>query len=253
MTLVGTVAAGSIDAILTSDNQSGKPYASVFFDPTVLDPGLAFNNPLPDGSHEIRFNPDDQGEPIQALGPVLAHEALHQDGDEQTGDKDGQMEEMLNQTALAFSWAQQLLIDPSLADQKTPLVKLLNTDLLALLNSGDHSFPRIGLSNAPQVQLGSAAVPSLVFVGAIFPFTSFENFERRAAALAGVQDIDTPGNTLLDEDVSAIIGAPVSGLNFNAATRDLVDKNQHVIDNATAIKLAGILKLTLQSPPASSP
>lgn len=239
LSLAGTSASGAINTILTSANQSGKPYAKVDFDASFTGAFAAASGNA-NGTRVIKITPGMKGESFQAIGSLLAHEAIHQDN------VNGQNEEVLAETARTVSWAENVLIDPTLTQKNTPLVRANNTLLLAMLNSGNTSFPKAGLTSAPQLQPTSTAVASKVFVGGSEKYLSFDNFTRTNAALTGISDVDTVGNTYLTSFVSKTNKSNVTGNGFTRNTRDLIDANQAAISNTDSVKLASILKLNIQ-------
>jgi hypothetical protein len=249
LSLAGTPDSGVIDAILTGDNMTGRPYSKVDFDDS-LSTGGALSTAASDGSRIIKVSPAFQAEPFQAIGALLAHEAMHQDG---AGDvnKEGGInsvnEETLAETARSVAWSEALLTDPTLATQDTTLVRANNTLSLAMLNSGSNGSPRIGLYNDPQVQSGaiSTTPASVVFVGGSEFYTSFDHFSRTRAIAGGTPDGDTPGNTFLNSFVSKITGTSQTGLDFTQSAEDKIDQGQQALSNQDAVNLASVLKVTI--------
>lgn len=237
--LVGTSESGAIDAILTSSNQSGKPFKNVDFNSAVTG-SYASSTGNPDGTRSLKLSPSIKGESFQAIGSIIAHEALHQDN------VNGQNEEVLADTARTTAWAENLLIDPSLANKNTLLVRDNNTLLLAMLNSGNNGYPKVGITSTPQMQTGATAVKSKVFVGGSESYLSLDNYIRTGASLGGIQDVDTVGNSYLNDFVSKMNRTNSSGNGFNRTTRDSLDKGQQAISNQDALKLASVLKLNIQ-------
>ncbi len=235
--LAGTSASAAIDSVLTSNNQSGKPYASINYDSTLSEGAmLAIANP--DGSRIIKVSSAFKGEPIEAIGANFAHEVMHQDN------VNGQQEEVLADTAKAIAWSEQLILNPGLANKNTASVRANNTLSLALLNSGNNGYPKVGITSAPQIQTGTTPAKSKVFVGGNENFISIDNFTRTSAALIGIQDVDTAGNNYLSSFVSKVNKSNVGNNGFTRVTRDSIDKNQLVLNNSDALKLSSILKLT---------
>ncbi len=235
--LAGTSASAAIDSVLTSNNQSGKPYASISYDSALTD-GAAVANGNSSGQRLIRMSNSYKGEPIEAVGAVLAHEVMHQDN------VNGQQEEVVANTARAMVWSEQLLLNPSLANKNTLAVRGNNTVSLALLNSGNNGYPKVGITSAPQIQTGATTPKSKVFVGGNENFVSLDNFTRTFSAIAGEQDIDTAGNSYLTAFVSKVNKSNVSNNGFTRSTRDSIDKNQALISNTDALMLSNILKLS---------
>lgn len=245
LSLSGTSASGAIDTVLTNNNRGGQPYVSIEID-LNLTASAALHHVFPDGTQKISVSANVKAEPFQALGALLAHEVMH---DDQPGRLLGQNEEVIASAALTFAWAEQLLVSPSLASRNTFRVRVNNTHLLALLNSGNNSFPRIGLTSAPQTQSGSMASPSKVFVGGWEGYRSFDHHTRAHAAFWGIPDIDTPGNAYLSDFVSKVTRSNQTGNGFNRATRDLIDRFQQAISNDQALTLATTLRLTVVTDP----
>jgi hypothetical protein len=163
---------------------------------------------------------------------------MHQDN------SNGQNEEVLAQTASAIIWAEQLLLNLNLATRNTPLTRSNNTLAIALLNSGNNSNPKVGITSAPRIQAGAVPLVSKVFVGGNENVISLDNYARGSAVVVAIQDLDTVGNSYLNTLVSKVNRSNVSNNGFTRATRDSVDKNQLALSNADALKLSVILRLT---------
>ena len=142
-----------------------------------------------------------------------------------------------------YVWAQQLLVDPSVASVRTDLVRMNNDRLFAMLNSGKFVFPRVGIEN----------VPLLDPAGGIFPgadpqtggvFTSFEDYMRRTYQNIGIGNANTPGNVSWTADYQAITNTNIVHTFAQSALNDL-NKKQVVNTDKLAITLAGILRLTV--------
>jgi hypothetical protein len=236
-TLACTSASAAIDSVLTSSNQSGKAYASIGYDSTLSD-GVAVANGNSSGQRLVRMSNSYKGEPIEAVGALLAHEVMHQDH------VNGQQEEVLADTARAMAWAEQLVLNPSLASKNTFATRMINTAILAMLNSGNNGYPKVGNTSAPQIQARATPSKAKVFVGGNENVISLDNYVRGAAAIFGVQDVDTVGNSYLTSFVSKINKSNGSNNGFTRATRDSVDKNQLALSNADALKLSMILRLS---------
>lgn len=239
LSLQGTASASAINAVLTSNNQSGKPFAKIYFDASLNSSLPAEANSLSDGSRIIKVNANLKAEAFQALGAELAHEVMHQDN------VNGQNEEILAESAKTFAWAQMLLVDPKLAQINTILVRSLNTDLLAVLNSGNRSFSKVGVTSAPQIQTGATANAPKVFVGGNEGFRSFEDYIRKIYAFIGATDTDTPGNAYLNGFLSALTKTKVTNGLFNRTSLQLEDSSQQVLSTAQVLQLAKALKLSV--------
>lgn len=236
-TLACTSASAAIDSVLTSSNQSGKPYASINYAPSIP-PGTIFASSNSIGLRMIKTGNDYRGEGIESIGSSFAHEVMHQDN------SNGQNEEVLAQTASAIIWAEQLLLNLNLATRNTPLTRSNNTLAIALLNSGNNSNPKVGITSAPRIQAGAVPLVSKVFVGGNENVISLDNYARGSAVVVAIQDLDTVGNSYLNTLVSKVNRSNVSNNGFTRATRDSVDKNQLALSNADALKLSMILRLS---------
>jgi hypothetical protein len=236
--LKGSVAEGAINAILIGNNQSGKPYSEVIFDQQVTS-GNAKISIASDGEIAIRINEILQNEPLPALSALLAELTLYQDS------SFGQQEDIIAMAIRTFVWSQYLLALPQIANRNSLLVRILNTDLLAMLNSGHYAFPAIGLMDAPRPVKGIVAPSSQVFVGGSPGITSFEDYQRKYAQFLFYPDIDSPGNPYLDSALSAIARKKMENSGFNRATIRLLDEKQKVIENNQTILLAHAINLSL--------
>lgn len=163
---------------------------------------------------------------------------MHQDN------VNGQQEEVLAETARAMVWSEQLILNSSLATRNTPAVQNNNTVSLALLNSGNNGYPKVGITSAPQILTGPTPSKSKVFVGGNENANSLDNYARGSAAVLGVQDIDTVGNSYLSSFVSKVNKSNISNNGFTRTTRDSIDKDQLALSNSDALKLSNILRLS---------
>jgi hypothetical protein len=237
LSLQGTVASGAIKAVLTGANQTGKPFAGIVYASDIgTIPAISIR--LQNGSQIIKVNASMKAEPFQAQSALLAHEVMHQDNDS------GQQEEIIAQAAKTLVWAQHLEINPKLATINSFLVRSANTDLLAMLNSGNRSFPRVGITSAPQIQTGSSIVPPKVFVGGFESVRNFDDYQRRPYILAGVADVNTQGNSYLDSFLSKATKSPITQATFSRDSLTQLDRAQSIISSQSAFRLAQIFKLT---------
>lgn len=247
LSLGGTVGSGAIDAVLFAQNETGRIFRRMEFDPTFT-AGSASASPVSNGLGDgrIKFNENLRRTHFEAIGALVVHEAFHQDQAEGFfgGNSNSRNEEVLNEFARTFVWAQVILERPRLAKINDALIRSQNTFLLAFLNSGNAAYPRIGVTRAPQIQTSLTPRESVVFVGGSESFLSFDNYLRTVSAIFGVPDIDTPGNVSLEDFVSRATGLSGAGASFSRTTRDFLDTNQHVISNTQALQLARILRLT---------
>lgn len=250
VSLVGTVAEPSINSMLTSNNVTGKAFTVVDFSATEVSASAVVaetkNNPTT-GRLRTLFKSIFQGESFQALSAIITLESLRQDVSSTTNLPDGLQEDIFVNTAATMVWAQQLLVDKTLAAAGTQLVTDLNARLLALLNSGKALFPRVGLLNAPI--LGGQDV----FVNGVNPtdgqgaYTSFENYIRRIYAARNLADVDTAANPLARDIQNNINGTNLQTVGtFSNARLSTLDGNQQIITDRNAVTLAAILKLQVR-------
>lgn len=150
--LTGTFAEPAIDYLLTDKNCTGKPAALVAFQPPPDAPQLlarvTFQN---DGRRVVSLNPVLEGERIEYLMSILAHESIHCD------QVAGRYEEIAATAFDTFLFMNQLAIEPDLANGGTTLAKDLDVDVVAMINSGRRLPESIGVLPSPAVQ---QAVPN---------------------------------------------------------------------------------------------
>ncbi len=152
--LTATFAEPAIDYLLTADNCTGKPASLIAFQPPPDSPKLlARSTRARDGRRVISLNPAIEGERMELLMPLLAHEAIHCDT------ADGRFEEVAATALDTFFYLNLLSLQPELAKTGTLLARELNLDALALINSG-RRFPE------------SAGVLKSAGVGAALPNTN---------------------------------------------------------------------------------
>ncbi len=129
--LTGTFAEPAIASILTADNCTNLPADKVQFAVPPDNPKLlARVTYVASGARVISINPYAEGERIEHLMPILAHEAIHCD------QEDGVVEEVAATAFDGFLYLQLVAADPTLANAKTRVARELNTDAMALINSG---------------------------------------------------------------------------------------------------------------------
>ncbi len=91
------------------------------------------------GNRIIVLSPALEGERFELLIPLIAHEAIH-------CDREDSAEEEIAATAFdVLFYAQLLTVDPSLALQETPLSRVFNLDLIAMINSGRRYPESLGI------------------------------------------------------------------------------------------------------------
>lgn len=245
--LTGTVADSAIDQYTTGDNVTGKPFTVVDFSTEVSTSAIIAETKGNPTTKRLRtlFKTQYEGESFLTLAPFLAHEMVHQDFVGAGPDlQDGIDEEEFAVTVETMVWAQELLVSPTAAANHTSLSSHLNADLLAMLNSGDALFPRVGVLTAPI--LSGNALPKSSPTDGQGNYTSFDDFIRRDYAARGINDVGTPGNTYSQTVQNNIDATSTSG-NFTFGTKqiDAFDANQQIITDKAAIQLAADLKLTI--------
>ena len=176
------------------------------------------------------------GEPFQALSAKLAHEGVHQDKD------DNQNEEIAANTIETMVYAQQLEVDPSIANNGTTLIKADNEKLLAILDSGKALFPRVGIQQGAIMNNTAGVFAGTSVSGGAY--VSFEDYIRRGYDARGFGNFNSNGNATLDAIVKNMT-LLVKTNTFNATLISDIDANQQIITDKSAITLAGILKLTV--------
>lgn len=150
--LTGTFADAAIEDLLTDNNCSERPVALVAFqDPPDAPDLFARVTHAEDGGRIISFSPRLEGEPLELLVPIIAHEAVH-------CDEDGSVTEEVVATAFdTLLYIQLLTVKPDLALHGSPLSKDLNVDAIAMINSGRSLPESIGILQSPAVRY---AVPN---------------------------------------------------------------------------------------------
>ena len=129
--LTGTFAEAAIPSLLTTSNCTGKPANRIAFQEPPDNPKLlAQVTHIGDGSRVVSVNPFAEGERFEYLMPILAHEAVHCDGD------DSLAEEIAATAFDAFLYLQLLAVEPDLASGHTRVAREVNFDAEAMINSG---------------------------------------------------------------------------------------------------------------------
>ena len=199
--LTGTFAEPALATLLTADNCTGRPAAAIVFQVPPESPGLfARVTHEPDGRRVVSINPAIEGEPLERLSPILAHEAVHCD---MAASRTEEVAATGFDTLLYLSF---LATNPAMARDGTRLTKEFNVDVIALLNSGRALPESAGLLRSPGVR---QALP-----GTNAAFGSFADFV--ANAYEGVED-RSPDEPLAQAYVAALAraaGMPV-GSAFN--------------------------------------
>lgn len=169
--LTGTFADPAVENLLTGNNCTGRPIALMAFqDPPEFPDLFARVTHLQDGARVVSVSPRLEGEPIELLMPIIAHEAVH-------CDQDGSIVEEIAATAFdTVLYLQLLTAVPEVARWGSPLAKELNVDAIAMINSGRAIPESLGVLPSPS---GHQVIP-----GSSSPVTSFA--ELVANAYAGI-------------------------------------------------------------------
>jgi hypothetical protein len=193
--LTGTFAQDAIPSLLGNNNCTGKPAASIAFQPPPQFPDLLGRATLNrDGRRVISLNPKLEGERIEAIMTILAHEAIHCD------ERASRNEEV---AAISFDTLLYLELISAFHDlpaSGTLLVRELNINALAMINSGARHPESVGILRSAGF---SSAVP-----GSTSTVASFGDLV--VAPYTGLPDADSP-----DEPVArAYVAALASRSNF---------------------------------------
>lgn len=137
--LIGTFAEPGVQSLLTGNNCTGVPAAGVFLQEPRDNPELIAQVTHRQGARMVSVNPFAEGERIEHLMPILAHEAVHCDRE------DGIYEEVAATAFDGFLYLQLIAVDPELADVRTKVARELNIDAVAMLNSGARYPESIGI------------------------------------------------------------------------------------------------------------
>jgi len=246
VSLIGTVGEPDISAILDGKNVTGKAWTIVGFSSAVSSSSeFAETKTTSTGRLRTLFRLKYQGEPFQALGAKLAHEAMHQDGD------DGVKEEEFVNTVETMVYAQQLLVDRTTAQgvvaTNSEMTKAMDTKLYAMIESGRALFPRVGtlqgaiLNGATTGVFPGSATPS----DGMGVFKSFDDYIRRQYLARGFSDISSVGNAAMSSDFKLITGSSPAANTFDTTLISVSDSKQVVITDKGAIELARVLKMTV--------
>jgi hypothetical protein len=238
VSLTGTFAANAINVYLGNANVTGKPYTIVAFAETSESAVIAQTRVTSANRLETRIKPTFQGEHFAALSAILAHEAVHQDNTFTI------QEESVANVMQDVVYAQQVDTDPTIVNDGTSLVKYLNTQQLALLNSGRALFPITGVLQGPILQANRGVFPG----GKVVPggnYVSYNNYVFRQYEARGGVNGTSPGNPTMDEYLTHFTGdAPAGAFSDTLITR--LDANLWpVLTNPMAVRIATALKLTV--------
>ncbi len=144
--LTGTFAQPAIAWLLTGENCTGQPASIVFAPPPEYPDMLARVTHDTAGRRTVWLNPRLEGERLEFLMPLLAHEAIHCDN------FDGRWEEVAATAFDALLYLHLVAAIPGLAMDGTPMARSLNIDLLAFLNSGRWVPESVGVLPSPKVE-----------------------------------------------------------------------------------------------------
>lgn len=235
--LTGTMAEEAVNVFLGTANVTGKPYTFIDFAATSNAAVIADTTVTSQNRLEIRIKPTFSGEHFAALSAILAHESVHQD---RTFTVE---EEVVANVVQDIVYAQQLDADPAIASEGTSLVRLLNTQQVALINSGRTLFPVVGLLQGA-IRNGNRGVFPF---GKIVPggqYTSYANYLARQYQARGGVNGTSPGNPTMDLYMAKFDGAPAGAFNDALITR-LDGTLYPVLDNMLVIRTASTLKLSV--------
>lgn len=138
--LTGTFAEPAIPSLLTGDNCTRRPASLITFQTPPGDERLVARVTFTgNGGRVISVNPFAEGERIEHLMPILAHEAVHCDN------QDGLVEEVAATAFDGFLYLQLVAADPELATVTTRVARELNIDAVAMINSGRRLPESIGV------------------------------------------------------------------------------------------------------------
>ncbi len=189
--LTGTYAEGAIDSLLTANNCTGKPAALIAFQPPPDAPELFARVTFTrDGRRIVSLNPSIEGDRIDHIAPILAHEAIHCDA------SSGKFEEIAATAMDTFLYITFATANPEIIDDGTPLTKDQNVDAVAMINSGRAVPESIGILPSPGVR---RAVP-----GTTSQVQSFADLV--AAAYSGLAN-ETPAEPLAQAYVTVLARA----------------------------------------------
>jgi hypothetical protein len=218
VSLLGTIAEPAVDWVA-----GAGPFTSV----ELGDPGggvVARSLAEPDGTQRIVLDERLRFEDPGLLSAVLAHEALHSDGEV------SDLEELVALSFQALVQMEQLLADPGLGDERTLLAQQLNPWVLARLNTREPG------STALRLVLADGA-PTIFPGGIDRPYF---------AALFDPSAEPTPGNPLLVDLVAAVAepDAPtLYPLDFSVETVELLDSAQSALTPKELARAAEALGL----------
>lgn len=187
--LTGTFAQEAIRSLLGSDNCTGKPAAAIVFQSPPQFPDLLARVTLSrDGRRVISLNPKLEGERLEALMTILAHEAIHCD------EKSGRTEEVAAIAFDTFLYLELISAFRELPASGTLLVRELNINALAMINSGARHPESVGILRSTGF---ASAVPGSTSVVASFG-------DLAVAPYIGLPDADSPEEAVARAYVTAL-------------------------------------------------
>lgn len=196
--LTGTFAEGALGALLTPENCTQQPAARIVFQVPPDAPQLfARVTYTRTGARIVSLRPELEGERLEHLMPILAHEAIHCDR------RGGRFEEVAATALDSFLYLELLAAFPELAEAGTPLARELNVDAIAMINSGRALPESVGVLRSPGVTR-------------VLPGTTDQNpsfAELVASAYPTITENESPDEALAQEYIEAIAartGAPVA-------------------------------------------
>jgi hypothetical protein len=254
VSLVGTVAEPAINSMLGKANVTGKGWTSISFgNSSQISASAPTAETKLSSSGRLSTVVRDtlQGESFAALSAILARECMHQGttANSNGNTPDSQDAEVIDNAVANVVYAQQLLVDPSVAGAGSTLTTYLNTQLLALLNSGQKLFPYGGINPAATVN----GIASNVFVGGVAdpggfgnstPVTSFTDFVKRDFTHRGLANPTIATSPYAQTVLKNIVGKSGTFTQFNSTVQTYLDTRNQVLTDVAYIKLGQALKLT---------
>jgi hypothetical protein len=194
--LTGTFAEAAVASLLTADNCTGAPAAIVAFQEV---PGttslLARVTYARDGRRVLSLDPRLETERIEHLMPMLAHEAIHCDRN------GGRFEEVAATALDTFLYLHLVAVTPEITRTGSLLARELNTDAIAMINSGRRYPESVGVLRTPGV--------NRVLPGTNLMHASFADFV--AASYAQIQNNTSPPEPVAEAyvaNIAAAVGMP---------------------------------------------
>ncbi len=145
--LTGTFAEPAIASLLSANNCTRRPANRIAFqEPPGYPKLIARVTYVGNGARVVSVNPYAEGERIEHLMPILAHEAIHCD------QQDSLVEELAATAFDGFLYLELVAADDSLAQARTRVARELNIDAIALINSGARVPESVGILPSPGVK-----------------------------------------------------------------------------------------------------